>query len=318
MNKNKISHLISTQELPKEKFLKFFKLIKTFKKNSVEENRKILANKIIAMVFFQPSTRTKLGFQTAILKLGAQSIGFANIEESRCVSYCNESWEDCIKVISCMADAIILRHFITNAAITASRISSVPIINAGDGLNEHPVQAINDLWVIYNELNTFNNITVGIVGDPNGRVLRSFIFAITKFNIKRILFLLPISCTLGEDIKQVLTKSAVIYEFCNDIKDLLSTATVIEILPTIVADLKKQNNNTIYSQETPNKFIINREKILSTNSKSLILHPGPRSDELNKDCDFLPNSMYFKQVSESIYVRMALLTQYLSRYEINL
>jgi aspartate carbamoyltransferase catalytic subunit len=309
---NTLQHFVTIRSLDRRGFLDFFELIQDLKKQPVEELKTLLKDKIIGTIFFQPSTRTRLGFQTAALKLGANCIGFSNKAESRCVDYCNESLEDCIRVVGQMAHGIVLRHSITRAAEDAAVVSPVPIINAGDGFYEHPVQAINDIWVAYDRLGGLENRTIGVMGDPNGRVLRSFILGILQFNIKDILFLLPPGVELPRDIKAALLEAKIPYQRCEDVQELLRGADVIEVLPVVLSELKKEN---FALQEattlTPYTFLINREKILRTDSKALCLHPGPRSQELDPDTDDLKNSLYFHQVKESIFVRMAILLKYL-------
>ena len=307
-----LQHFVTIRSFDRNGFLEFFDLIQDLKKRPAEELKTLLQDKIIGIIFFQPSTRTRLGFQTAALKLGANYIGFSHKEESRCVDYCNESLEDCIQVLGQMADGIILRHNMTHAAENAAAVSPVPIINAGDGFYEHPVQAMNDIWVAYDKLGGLDNRTIGVVGDPNGRVLRSFILGVLKFNIKDILFLLPPGVELPWDIKAALLDTKVPYQFCEDVQDLLRVADVIEILPVVLSELKKDNKALREATNlTPYTFVINREKTLYTDSNTLFLHPGPRSQELDPDTDDLKNSLYFHQVKESIFVRMAILLKYL-------
>lgn len=309
---NTLNHFVTIKSFNRPKFLEFFELVRELKNLPSAETKTLLKDKIIGTIFFQPSTRTRLGFHTAALKLGANCIGFASKEESRCVDYCNESLADCIQVVGQMADGIVMRHSVTHAAQEAAAVSPVPVINAGDGFNEHPVQALNDIWVAYDKLGGLENCIIGIMGDPNGRVLRSFILGVLQFGIKEILFLLPPGVMLPWDIREALLKAKVPYQRCEDVQDLLRTADVIEVLPLVLSELKKDNRDLQNATNlTPYTFMINREKILNNASKSLCLHPGPRSHELSSDTDDLSNSLYFHQVKESIFVRMAILLKYL-------
>lgn len=304
-------HFVTIKSFNQEDFLSFFDQIQALKQRPMEDLKSLLQNKIIATIFFQPSTRTRLGFQTAALKLGANCIGFASKEESRCVDYCNESLADCIKVVGQMADGIVLRHSITHAAKEAAFVSPVPLINAGDGFNEHPVQALNDIWVAYDKLGGLANRTIGIIGDPNGRVLRSFIFGILQFDIKEIFFLLPPEVQIPIDVKNALFAAKIPYQRCEDVQELLRAADVIEVLPVVLSELKKDNVELQKAMNlTPYTFVINRDKILKSGTNAICLHPGPRTNELSADTDDLKNSMYFHQVKESIFVRMALLLKY--------
>lgn len=305
---NTLDHFVTIKAFDQGRFLEFFDVVRTLKNTPAEELRTLLKDKVIGHIFFQPSTRTRLGFNTAALKLGAHYIGFASKEESRCVDYCDESLTDCVQVMGQMTDGIVLRHSMTHAAQQAAAVSPVPVINAGDGFNEHPVQALNDIWVAYNKLGGLENRTIGVMGDPNGRVLRSFVLGILQFRIKEMLFLMPPGVLLPRDIRQALLEAKIPYYFCTDVQELLLVADVIEVLPVVLSELKKENKDLVGATNlTPYTFVINRDKILRTDSKALCLHPGPRSDELSPDTDTLGNNVYFHQVKESIFVRMAIL-----------
>lgn len=307
-----MKHLTSIHDLTETNILSLFELASSLKKTPALKIKLSLNHKIIAVMFFQPSTRTRLGFEVATLRMGGNIIGFADPSVTRLTDYIGESFLDSVQVIAQMSDCIIIRHFKIGAAKQAADVSPVSIINAGDGANEHPVQALSDLWLIHEHLGGVRGAAIGIAGNPGFRVLRSLIYALIKAKVGKLLFLLPLDVKLSDEIRAELVSSRIKYDFCASIDELLSVADAIEIMPLEIPDLNA-DPKTLRPQnfQTPEWFRLTKSKIQRTHSRTLILHPGPRRDELDLDTDGLPNSLYFTQVKESLYMRMAVLHQLL-------
>lgn len=318
------AHLVSVRDLDHAMVQDVFSGAAAFRDMPRAEAAALLRGYVVAMMFYQPSTRTRLGFEAAALRLGASVIGFADPSTTRSVDYIGETLEDTIHVVAELSDAIVMRHFVAGAASRAAAVSSRPILNGGDGSNEHPTQALTDAWVMASRLGDLEGAVIGLVGDPGTRVLRSLTLLLALLKVKRILFLVPPSAplmswyasssfvhtTLPGDLRAALDAHGIEYDFRSDVSDLLTEADAIEMMPidipaleAVPASLRKQQNIT------PEQFRVTAAKIHATGSKTLVLHPGPRKDELHPEVDSLPNGLYFDQVRESVYVRMAVLAQ---------
>jgi aspartate carbamoyltransferase catalytic subunit len=278
-----------------------------------------LARRTLGMMFFQPSTRTRLSYEKAALNLGATVLGFSDISSTRSSSSTGETLEDAARVFGELADAIVIRHYVSGAAHVAARCATVPVINGGDGSNEHPTQALIDAWVLSRRLGDVRGATVGIVGDPGARALRSFALLMSSMGVKKLLFLLPPSarlhagdqvthCSIPADVARALQLAGTGYEFRNDVRELLEEADGIEMMPIDIPPLEAAPDALgMAAGITPERFRISSQKVFETASNAVLLHPGPRRDELHPDTDDLPNSAYFEQVRQGVYVRMSVL-----------
>ncbi|KOG32642.1 hypothetical protein ADK37_26415 [Streptomyces resistomycificus] len=288
-----------------------------------KDTRTLLDGALVATLFFQPSTRTRLGFEAAALRLGARVTGFADPSTSRSVDYIGESLEDTARVVSELSDALVLRHYVTGAAHRAAHAAVCPVINGGDGSNEHPTQALSDVWTMTRRLGGLKGAVVALVGDPGTRVLRSLVHLLARLEVKRLLFLVPPAApliiagddavthtSLPADLAAVLHESATAYEFRSDVAELLAEADAIEMMPIDVPSLESDPADlSSHLYVTPERYRITAAKIRAAGSKALILHPGPRKDELHPDVDTTEGGLYFEQVKDSLYLRMAVLTQ---------
>ena len=308
LSSNSKSHIISMHDISKAELENIFKQSDEMRLANPGKINQLLQGKKVGLLFFQPSTRTRFSFESAMLNLGGNVLGFSDSKTTRAGDYFNESIEDTIRVISQMVDCIVIRHFECGSAKRAAFVSTIPIINGGDGSNEHPTQALLDLWIMKNSISGLNNKTIGLIGDPSTRVLRSMIIGLTRFKIKKILFLLPPNTPIPEEINFLLTSSHITYEYYDDVCDILRDADAIEILPINLPNLNSQEESgSSKNLVTPTKYRITRQKIKKIGKNVPILHPGPRLDELAKDVDDLPQILYFEQVRLSIFMRMALL-----------
>jgi len=267
----------------------------------------------IALLFFQPSTRTRLGFEVATVALGCHAVGQADMTASRSNARSGETLEDCGAVISNLCDAIVLRHHDVGAAARIASRSSIPVINAGDGWNEHPTQALIDLHAIRRSLGSIKGRSIAFGGDPRGRTVRSLMYLMRYELPAEIVFCPPAHSPVPEDILNILRMSQIRYRVVGDITEALRQCDAIMMAPYDMSDIgETASSDYISPRVSPDSHIINAEKIHETASQSLIFHPLPRQDEINVDCDDLPNARYFEQVRLSKYIRMAVLNRALS------
>jgi aspartate carbamoyltransferase catalytic subunit len=286
-----------------------------------QEAAMILKGMILAVLFFQPSTRTRLGFEAAALRLGGKVTGFADPGSTRSVDYIAETLDDTVRVVSEFSDAIVLRHYVSGAGRRASQAAHCPVINGGDGANEHPTQALSDAWLMHRRCGGLSGLVVGLVGDPGTRVLRSLVYLLARLQVRRLLFLVPpsvpfqadpaqkyVHTTLPADLVMALKAAGTAYEFRSDVTELLEEADAIEMMPIDVPALEADPRSLApHGYVTPERYRVTASKIRAIASKALILHPGPRKDELHTDVDSLPSGLYFDQVADAIYLRMAVL-----------
>jgi aspartate carbamoyltransferase catalytic subunit len=269
--------------------------------------------KTVALLFFQSSTRTRLGFESAIVGLGAHAIGMEDMSSSRTNSRVGESLEDCAAVVSRLSDAIIVRHHDQGAAAKMAEKSVVPVINAGDGWNEHPTQALIDVYAMRRGLGSIRDKSIAYGGDPRGRVVRSLMYLLRLERPREIVFCPPPKYEIPADILATLMESQIPYRIISDIDHALRESDAIVMAPYDMSEVAEPATSTFVSPHgTPAHFMIDAEKILRTGSKALLYHPLPRFTEIDPSCDALPNAKYFEQVRLSRFMRMAVLDRLLS------
>ena len=276
------------------------------------KNRKVikdLEGKILATLFYQPSTRTRMSFTSAMYRLGGQVIDMGGPKVARTDDYFDESMSDTIKYIEQYSDIMVMRHFQNYTVEKASKITHIPMINAGDGTNEHPTQALLDLYTMTKELNGLEDKVIGIGGDINCRVIRSIVIGLEKFDIKKIIFLLPNGEELNSDILNLLKNTD--YSIVHNVERVLEQADILDIIPFELPDF-----NSAYSEkvdEKPsleNNLIVSKEKFNDKN-RIPILSPGPREAELSSDTDNMDNVIFTKQAYNGLLIRMSLLYYFL-------
>jgi aspartate carbamoyltransferase catalytic subunit len=259
---------------------------------------------VIATLFYEPSTRTRLSFETAGLRLGANVISTENAREFSSASK-GETLEDTIRVVGSYADAIVLRHFETGAAEVAGRVSPVPVVNAGDGAGQHPTQAMLDLYTIQREIGNIDGLSIAFVGDLlYGRTVHSLTYLLTKFKIKKIYFVAPKEVGMRKDILVYLRKKRVVFEEREDALGILSKVDVV--YQTRIQKERFGDRADVYAQVS-GKYILDKKWMAKMKKKSVVLHPLPRVGEIDPEVDSDPRAGYFRQVKNGLYVRMALL-----------
>jgi len=262
--------------------------------------KKLLKDKIVACVFFEPSTRTRLSFEAAALKLGAQVISAENAK-SNSSAYKGESIEDTSRMIGSYADIIVIRHPKEGSVAEAAKATQKPIINAGDGGNEHPTQALLDLYTIRKHLGRLNNLNVAFGFDPkHSRTIRSLAFLLTHFKNNHFTFVCPKALNPTFEFLEDLKKKGVNFEIVSN----LSKFNKYDIF--YANRLQNERFKDKKEFEKYRKALVLNRKLVQ-GSKTLIMDPLPRIDEIETAVDSLPNAIYFDQAQNGLYVRMALL-----------
>ncbi len=263
--------------------------------------------KKIATLFFEPSTRTRLSFEAAMLELGGSVIGFSGAQNSSAAK--GESVADTAKVISCYADIIAMRHPKEGAPYVASINASIPVINAGDGGHNHPTQTLADLFTIYREKGSLSNLTVGICGDLKfGRTVHSLINALARYEGIRFVLISPEELALPEYVKSdVLEERNIPYTETTDLEGVMGD---LDILYMTRVQKERFFNEEDYLR-LKDSYILEPKKLKNAKPDMIIMHPLPRVNEISVAVDDDPRACYFKQVLNGKYIRMALIMKLL-------
>ena len=275
--------------------------------NDIEANPQKYAHacegKKLATLFYEPSTRTRLSFEAAMLNLGGQILGFSSADSSSAAK--GESVADTIRVISCYADICAMRHPKEGAPLVASLHSSIPVINAGDGGHQHPTQTLTDLLTIHSLKGHFDNLTIGLCGDLKfGRTVHSLIKALVRYENVRFILISPEELKLPSYIREdVLDKNNIQYEEVVRMEDALPQ---LDILYMTRVQKERFFNEEDYVR-MKDFYILNKEKMKLAPEDMLVLHPLPRVNEISTEIDDDPRAVYFKQAQYGVYVRMALI-----------
>ena len=260
------------------------------------------AHQVMASCFFEPSTRTKFSFEAAICKFGGQAIGFSSVETTSIKK--GESLMDTIKVLGAYADVIVIRHPESGSAKIAAEATTTPVINAGDGVNQHPTQSLIDLYTIHQCQGRLDDLHVGIIGDLKyGRAVHSLIEGCSLFNI-HLHFIELNDLKLSTEKRQMLDKRNVQYSTHADVKDILES---LDILYVTRIQKERFNNEQAYQQYQANQQIDRALLTRYARSNLKILHPLPRVDEIHTDVDNSEFAYYFEQAANGVPIRQALL-----------
>ena len=263
--------------------------------------------KKLATLFFEPSTRTRLSFEAAMMELGGNVLGFSAASNSSASK--GESVSDTIRTVSCYADIIAMRHPKEGAPMVASLHSSVPIINAGDGGHNHPTQTLTDLLTIQREKGRFHTLTVGLCGDLKfGRTVHSLIHALSRYENIRFVLISPEELKLPEYIiNDVLEKHGISYTVTTSLEKVMPE---LDILYMTRVQRERFFNEADYIR-LKDSYILNRDKLTTAKADLCIMHPLPRVNEISVDVDDDPRACYFKQVLYGKFIRMALILKLL-------
>ncbi len=260
------------------------------------------AHKKIATLFYEPSTRTRLSFESAMLELGGNVIGFASANSSSASK--GESVSDTVKVIECYADIIAMRHPKEGAALVASNACSVPVINAGDGGHFHPTQTLTDLFTIRKEFGRINNIRIGFCGDLKfGRTVHSLIEALLRFEGVEIVLISPDELKLPKYNKESMTEAGIKWTETTSLEDAIPDLDVL-YMTRVQQERFFNEEDYIRLRDT---YVLDRAKMKLAKEKMIVMHPLPRINEISVDVDRDPRAVYFKQVRNGKDVRKALI-----------
>jgi aspartate carbamoyltransferase catalytic subunit len=300
-----MKHITESQQFDLELIDKIFAIANELEKGTDDS----LQGKIMASLFYEPSTRTRFSFESAMLRLGGSVITTENAKEFSSTIK-GETLEDSIKVIGHYADVIVLRHFEKEASQKASLVSSVPIINAGDGAGQHPTQALLDLYTIHKELKKIEGITIALVGDLKyGRTIRSLAYLLGKYKGVKVYFVSPEDLQVGQDIKEYLEKHKISYE---EIQDLESIIGEIDVLYQTRIQKERFSDSSEY-EKFKGCYTVDNSLVEKMKDDSIIMHPLPRVDEIATEVDSSSKAVYFKQAKYGLFIRMALLKLVLLR-----
>jgi len=304
-----VGNIISMNDMKKKEILDILELARKIEDCSEEKKLKFLHGKIIATLFFEPSTRTKMSFESAAMRLGANILSLPPVEQSSVQK--GESFTDTIKMVESYSDLIVVRHPLDGAVKLASETSKKPMINAGDGSNQHPSQTLLDLYTILDEKGTLENLKIAFVGDLKyGRTVHSLAKALTHFNPSVMYFVAPQSLQMPEYLMEDLKKNGIKYEILEDFRDCLDKIDVF-----YMTRIQKERFSDIKDYEkVKGIYVINCENIVGKCKEDMIiLHPLPRVDEIEIDLDDTKYALYFKQAKNGIPVRQAMMMSVLGK-----
>ncbi len=294
--------LISINDYSKEDITKVLDLAEEFEKNPTQS---LLENKVIGTLFFEPSTRTRLSFESAVNRLNGRIIGFASKDSSSVQK--GESLKDTIKTVNNYCDLIVMRHPLEGSARFASEVADIPVVNAGDGANQHPTQTLLDLYSIRKTQGTLENLNVFLIGDLKyGRTVHSLLMAMSNFNTT-FNFISPEELKLPDEYKMYLQDKGLEYEEHIDITDNINNADIIYMTRI----QRERFSDPMEYEKTKNSYVLKNDMLDGTKENMKILHPLPRVNEIHEDVDENKKSYYFTQALNGVYTRMAIITSIL-------
>ena len=301
-----MKHLIDIKNLSVEETNELIKVANDIIQNKEKYSHKCNGKKL-ATLFFEPSTRTRLSFEAAMMELGGNVLGFSSADTSSASK--GESVSDTIRVIGCYADIIAMRHPKEGAPLVASLKSTVPVINAGDGGHNHPTQTLTDLLTIQREKGRLENLTIGLCGDLKfGRTVHSLITAMSRYKNIKFVLISPNELKIPEYLKkEVLEKNNLEWIETNDIEKYIDK---LDILYMTRVQKERFFNEEDYIR-LKDYYILNKEKLEKAKKDLCIMHPLPRVNEISVDVDDDPRAAYFRQAENGKYIRMALILKLL-------
>ena len=304
-----LQHVISVKQFVKDKGMleSLLEEAQKLESGAVKSAGGILKGKIVATLFYEPSTRTRLSFESAAQRLGAGIISTENAGEFSSAAK-GETLEDSILTINGYADAIVLRHPDKGSAYAASQVSAVPIINAGDGIGEHPTQALLDLYSIQQAKSSIDGLSVALVGDlKNGRTVHSLIQLLALYEVS-IYLVSPPQLALPDEYKKILRSAKLKIVEADDLADVLPNVDVIYMTRI----QKERFSDKAEYERLKDAFILTPELMKKAKKDATVMHPLPRNAEISPEFDSDPRAYYFQQAHHGLYVRMALLKHLLT------
>ncbi|OQA01525.1 MAG: Aspartate carbamoyltransferase catalytic chain [Bacteroidetes bacterium ADurb.Bin408] len=294
--------LISINDYTKEEQLRILEIAKDFESNP---SQNLLNNKVVATLFFEPSTRTRLSFESAVCRLGGKVIGFSDSSSTSVKK--GESLKDTIITVSNYSDLIVMRNPVEGSARFASEVSKVPVINAGDGANQHPTQTLLDLYTILQTQHTLDDLHVAFVGDLKyGRTVHSLVIALCNFNCTFHL-VSPTELKLPSAVKIHIKEKKLAYYQYTDLNDVLPLVDILYMTRI----QRERFSDPLEYERVKNLYNLNKSMLEHTKENMKVLHPMPRVNEIDIDVDDSPKAHYFQQALNGVYVRQALITSIL-------
>lgn len=298
-----MKHLVSISRCSAEDIMRILDRATLFERNP---NRDFLQGRVVATLFFEPSTRTRLSFETAVCRLGGKVIGFSDASTSSSTK--GETLKDTIKIVSNYADAIVMRHYLEGAAQYATEVSPVPIINAGDGSNQHPSQTLLDLYSIRQTQGSLEQKTIVMVGDLKyGRTIHSLIEGMQPFS-PRFIFVAPKELALPEEYRSYCREHNIPFEEVTEFtSEVIAEADILYMTRV----QRERFSDPEEYERVKNVYILDRELLCLAKPNLKILHPLPRVQEIAQEVDDHPAAYYFRQALNGLYVRQSILSEVL-------
>lgn len=295
-------HLIDQLDFSQQETQRLLTLAKEISQN-MPEYAHACNGKILGTLFYEPSTRTRLSFESAMMRLGGTVLGFASSESSSASK--GESVADTIRMISCYADIAAMRHYKEGAPAVAARFSGIPVINAGDGGHQHPTQTLTDLMTIQKAKGKIDGITIGLCGDLKfGRTVHSLIKSLVRYPNVKFLFISPQELRIPDYIiQEVVVPSGCMYEEVESLEPVISE---LDVLYMTRVQRERFFNEEDYVR-LKDSYILNLDRLSCAKKDLSILHPLPRVNEIAAEVDADPRALYFQQAQNGVYVRMALI-----------
>ena len=289
---------VTIADLSKEKIMYLLEMAKEMEKHP---NRELLKGKVVATLFFEPSTRTRLSFETAANRLGARVIGFSDAKATSVSK--GETLKDTVLMVSNYADVIVMRHYVEGAAQYASEVAPVPIVNAGDGAHMHPSQCLLDLYSIYKTQGTLDNLNIYLVGDLKyGRTVHSLITAMRHFN-PTFHFIAPKELAMPEEYKLYCRNHGIKYEEHTEFnEDVIANADILYMTRV----QKERFSDLMEYERVKNVYILKRSMLAKAKPNMKIMHPLPRVNEIAYDVDENPHAYYVQQAGNGLFAREAI------------
>lgn len=307
----KAKHVVDLADLSHAELMEIIRLSGEIQKKP-SDYADACRGKILATLFYEPSTRTQMSFKTAMLRLGGSIIGFDNPQNSSVSK--GESLKDTVTVVGGYSDIIAIRHPLEGTAAAAAMYSAAPVINAGDGGHLHPTQTLTDVVTLYNETGRLDNLCIGLCGDlKNGRTVHSLIKTMCSFKNNRFILISTPELTVPQYIKDIMNTSECQYTEINNLKEAIP---LLDVLYMTRIQRERFASEEDYEKQK-GVFILDREKMLLAKKSMKILHPLPRVDEIAEDVDYDDRAKYFIQTVYGMYGRMALMLKMLEHPDKN-
>lgn len=300
----RLFHVIEAQQFDADLLSSIFATAREMEQVVQHYGSNILNRRVMATLFYEPSTRTRLSFESAMVRLGGWVLTTESAREFSSAAK-GETLEDTIRVVAGYADVIVLRHYESGASSRAAQVSGVPIINAGDGAGQHPTQALLDMYTIQREIGRLEGIRIAMVGDlANGRTVRSLCYLLARYRDVTIYFVAPPMVRMKDDIKDYLRRHNLRFE---EVDDLYAIAPHVDVVYQTRIQRERFGDRIDDYEQARGRYIVDGRLMDCLGEHAVVMHPLPRVDEVDRSVDTDPRAAYFRQAHNGLYVRMALL-----------